>query len=155
MKKIILVLLVLTICGLAFGKDSIYSFTLRDTSGNAYCNIAYVRNYTTSPGVTPKTLVGGWYYNAQCDGKYYPGGGFKFAVSPYYQYGSGAVLALNSPAYFTYTGYGAWQLLVNVTYKTWTAYWSTDYYGNYLVNYGTWINGSAPEVKGAKDAAQR
>jgi len=156
-KKMLIVLAVVMFCTLAASaKDTLYEFTLRDTGGGAYCNIAFVRNYTPGAPV-PKALVGGWYYNALCDGNYYPGGGFKFAVSPYIQYGTGAVLALNSPAYFTYE-YVAFQLLVNPTAHTWTIYWDNDNYGNYLVNYGTWVNGTASEVKtntSKRDAAAR
>jgi len=154
MKKALLLLSIVMVFSLAASaKDSTYEFTLRDTGGNAFCNVAFVRNYTPGAPV-PKVLVGGWYYNALCDGLYYPGGGFKFGVSSYLQYGNGAVLALNSPAYFSYETV-AFQLLVNTKYHTWTIYWDNDYYGNYLVNYGTWINGSSPVVKGAPDAAKR
>ncbi|MBI3644464.1 MAG: hypothetical protein HY233_00625 [Acidobacteriales bacterium] len=154
MKKMLFVLSLLMVCSVAASATD-YAFTLRDTNGNPYCNVAYVHWYSSNPGVTPKALVGGWYYNAMCDGNFYPGGGFKFAVSSYYQYGSGAVLALNSPAYYAYTG-NAFQLLVNKNYHTWTIYWDTDMYGNYLVNYGTWINGASADAKGStRDAAQR
>src|SRR5438477_2186731 len=92
MKKLSLVLALMMFCSLAASAaDTFYNFTLRDTSGNAYCNIMYLRLYTPGAPV-PKALVAGYYYNPNCDGTLAPASGFKHAQSAYLQYGSGAVL---------------------------------------------------------------
>jgi hypothetical protein len=152
MKKTLMVVALLLVCTLAVSaKDTIYSFTLLDTGGGSYCNSMWLRVYT--PGApAPKVLVGGYYYNANCAGTYSPAGGFKHAVSSYLQYGTGAVLDVSTPGYGTFN----WEVLVNPTTHTWTAYSANDNYGNYLWNYGTWKNGYVPaDSKTAKDASAR
>lgn len=159
MKKLSLVLALLVVCSVAAtAASTTYSFTLRDTSGNPYCNAAFVHWYSPGAGI-PKVFVGGYYYSAECDGNFYTAGGFKVALPTTVQYAGSTtpVLPLNSPAYWSYTG-NAFQLLVNPTYHTWTIYWDTDFYGNYLVNYGTWVNGTAAQAKaqvGTKDSTKR
>ncbi|MGH9641446.1 MAG: hypothetical protein ACRD3Q_03390 [Terriglobales bacterium] len=154
MKKTFVVVafvLICTLAAMAVPKDTIYNFTLLDTGGGAYCNSMWIRLYT--PGApAPKALVGGYYANANCAGGIAPAGGFKHAVSPTLQYGTGAVLDVSTPAYGSFN----WEILVNPATHTWTSYRADDNYGNYLVNYGTWQNGYLPaNSKTAKDVTTR
>jgi hypothetical protein len=158
MKKMVLVISMLMLFSLAASAaDTVYNFTLRDTSGNPYCNVVYVRLYKPAAGF-PKAVVGGWYYNPGCNGTYAPAGGFKHGISPLFQYSaSGPVLDFTTPGYWnssTLTGF-SWELLINPVYHTWAGYQAGDYYGNYLINYGTWVNGTGPEQAGTKDATAR
>ena len=155
MKKTLLVFSLLMLFSMAASAaDSFYNFTLRDNSGNPYCNIAYMRLYTPGSPV-PKVVVAGYYYNANCDGNVYPGSGFKHALSPNLQSGFlGAVLDLGTPAYFNYTGTNT-QLLVNTAHHTWTLYQSSDFNTNHLVNAGTWVNNTSADTKSTKDASAR
>src|SRR5437667_4646249 len=142
MKKLSLVLALMMFCSLAASAaDTFYNFTLRDTSGNAYCNIMYLRLYTPGAPV-PKALVAGYYYNPNCDGTLAPASGFKHAQSAYLQYGSGAVLDASTPAYFKYTSTNT-QVLVNPAARKWALYQSSDFANNFLINYGTFVNGTS------------
>jgi hypothetical protein len=157
MKKTSLILALLVVCSLAASaKDTYYDFTLRDVNGNPYCNIMYLRLYTPGAPV-PKSVVAGYYYNPDCDGTIVPASGFKHAQSPYLQYGSGAVLDASTPAYFKYSGANT-QVLVNPAKGTWALFESSDYTNNLLINYGTFVNGTARQAKAehaTKDAAKR
>jgi hypothetical protein len=154
MKKLSLVLALMVVCSLAASaKDTYYDFTLRDTSGNPYCNIVYLRLYTPGAPV-PKAVVAGYYYSPACDGTVVPASGFKHGQSAYLQYGSGAVLDASTPAYYKYTGVNT-QVLVNPK-GTWAIYQSSDYTNNYLINYGTFVNGTARQhAETKRDAAKR
>jgi hypothetical protein len=154
MKKLSLVLTLLMISSIAASaKDTYYSFTLRDTGGSAYCNIMYLRLYTPGAPV-PKAVVAGYYYNPECDGTAVPASGFKHAQSPKLQYGTGPVLDASTPAYYKYTGVNT-QVLVNPK-GTWAMFQSSDYTNNYLINYGTFVQGEVMQKAGnKKDAAKR
>lgn len=155
MKKTLFVLTLMMLSSLAASaSDSIYNFTLRDNSGNPFCNIAFLRLYSPGAGI-PKAVVAGYYFSAQCDNNLYPGSGFKHGLSPKFQGNfTGAVLDLSTPAYFNYTGANT-QLLVNTAAKRWTLYQSSDFNTNNLINSGTYVNGTAADSPSTKDAAQR
>lgn len=158
MKKMLLVVCCVLIVSLAASAaDTVYNFTLRDTAGNPYCNVVYARLYKPAAGF-PKAVVGGWYYNPNCNTTYAPAGGFKHGISALFQYAAtGSVLDISTPAYWNssnLTGFN-WELLINPVYHTWAGYQANDYFGNYLINYGTWVNGTAPDKPGNKDASAR
>lgn len=152
MKKLIFVLLMVAICSLAVSaKNSYYNFTFRDPNGGTYCDGMYLMLYTPSPGVTPKTLVDGYHWNSDCGGSYANVNGFKAGVSPYYQYNAlGAPMIVGSPVGGNGSAGGTQLIyLVNITYHTWCLWVSGGGAGQYVYNYGTWINGKAP-VQGTK-----
>jgi hypothetical protein len=160
MKRILFLLVVAAMCA-AFvptASATTYNFTLRDTSGNAYCDGLYLVLYSSSPGVTPKTLVDGYHWNDNCSGAYASANGFKAGVSSYYQYsGTGAVLIVSDPGYGgSGGGYGYNTLwLVNTTAHHWTGYFGQNGGGEYVFNYGTWINGAVAQSGGTKTAGKR
>ena len=163
MKRILFLLVVAAMCA-AFvptASATLYNFTLRDTSGNAYCDGLYLVLYSPNPGVTPKSEVDGYHWNDNCAGAYAAANGFKAGVYSGYQYsGTGAVLIVSDPGYSSnagYTGgYGYNTLwLVNTTARHWTGYFGTYGGGQYIFNYGTWINGAVSQSGGTKTAGKR
>jgi len=148
MKKMLLVLALVAVFSLsASAKTSVYSFTFRDTAGNAYCDGLTLYLYGT-----PKTLVDGTHNNDNCAGAFTGVNGFKGSVSYLYQYnGTGAVLMVSDPILAS-TGV-MW--LVNTTYSNWTAWESGAGAGEFVVTYGTFVNGTAADKKGTKAALGR
>jgi len=157
MKKLLLVVcLVLAFALSSYAADTNYAFYFRDTAGNAYCDGMSLRLYTPSPGSVPKAIVGGYHFYYDCV-NYASVGGFKHALNYAYQYAaSGAVLDVVSPAYGLQGLNQSEQYLINPKYHTWILYTGNDFYGNYVFNYGTWINNAGPIVKnGATKSSSR
>jgi hypothetical protein len=146
MKKKMLVLLcvVMMSCLLASAKNTYYNFTFQRYDGLYFCDGMSLVLY----GV-PKTLVDG--VQTGCDAGFNTNG-FKASVSAFYQFSAtGATMVMStsndSPNGLIY--------LVNPKYGTWINYKSGAGAGEFVVNYGYWANGVAPEQKGAKSSSQR
>jgi hypothetical protein len=133
----------------AFAAATLYNFTFRDTSGNAYCDGMFVYLYK---GAGSKTLVDGQHINGgTCAGTTYVNG-FKAGIAPLYQYnGLGANLII---ADTTIPGVSL-MYLVNPVYSTWTLWESGGGGGEFIVNYGTFVNGTTAVKKGSKGSALR
>ena len=156
MKKSLLALCVILVFAVSgFAADTQYAFYFRTTGGTAYCDGMYLRVYTPGSGV-PKAVVGGYHFYYDCT-NYSSVGGFKHGINAAFQYAaSGAVLDVADPAFGLEGVNRSEQWLINPKYHTWVLYSGNDYYGNYVVNYGTWINNAGPISKnGATRPASR
>ena len=154
MKKLLLVVTVLTLVASfsvpASAKTSVYAFTFRDTSGNPYCEGLTLALYSPG-GVEPKALVDGYHFNANCGGTTVNVNGFKAGVSTYYQYsGTGAVLVVSDP----FLGTGV-TFLVNTAVSRWTGWESGGGAGEFVFNYGTYVNGTMADKRGTKPVTER
>ena len=155
MKKMLFVLLAVAICAsfVSTASATTYNFTLRDVNGNAYCDGYYLVQYKIY-SYAPKSGVDGYHWNNDCAGDFSGVNGFKAGVSTYYQYNAtGAALVVGDPWLGEYlNGYNT-MTLVNPVYHTWI-YWLSNYgSGEYILNYGTWINGATPT--GTKSSRKR
>ena len=151
MKKILILLSLMMACCVAVNAAATsYQFTFRDTGGNPYCDGMYLALYK---GAGSKTLVDGYHFNTFCQGTYTGVNGFKAGVHAAYQYNAAGATMIVSDPVGGGTGMGVvW--LVNPTYRTWVVYFSGFGAGEYVGNYGTWINGARAEGKGNKPAIQ-
>ncbi|HUM03836.1 MAG TPA: hypothetical protein VLT90_00145 [Terriglobales bacterium] len=156
MKKMLFVLcLVLTLTLGAIAKDTIYTFNFRSAAGSSYCDGMSLRLYTPGAGI-PKALVGGTHFYFDCTNNSSVGG-FKHGIGAAFQYAaSGAVLDVADPAYALGGIYApqnrSEQYLINTKYHTWVLYSGNDYFGNYVVNYGTYV--AASESMGKNGATK-
>jgi hypothetical protein len=158
MRKLLLLLTVLTMVATftvaASARTTTYSFTLRDTSGDAYCD-----GFTVYLYGSPKTLVDGYHWNDNCASAQTNVNGFKGGVAPAYQYsGSGAVLIVSDPLFGNGADGGSGLVwLFNAAYGTWIVYESGGGAGEYILNYGTFINGEVVKdvEKGTKPSIRR
>jgi hypothetical protein len=155
MKKMLLVVTIMALVAsfsvTASAATTLFHFTLRDTSGNAYCDGMFFYSYGT-----PKTLVDGYHYNDNCAGGQSNVNGFKAGVSSSYQYGAGAAFIVSDPLFGNGSGGGTGLVwLVNPVYKTWTLWESGGGSGEFIGNHGTFVNGTVAGQKGTKAATQR
>jgi len=158
MKKLLLAVTIMALVA-SFGvtasaSSTLYDFTFRDTSGSPYCDGLYFYNYNSYP--YPKALVDGFHWNTFCSGTSYVNG-FKAGVSYGYQYsGTGAVFVISDPDLGNGSGGGTgivW--LVNPVYKHWILWYSGGGAGEYVVNYGTFVNFTRADAKGSTLSSQK
>ncbi len=150
MKKLVLLLTLVAMLSplAANAKTILYDFTFRNTSGTAYCDGFYVYLYGT-----PKTLVDGYHWSYDCAGSDAYVNGFKASVSANYQYSAtGATLIVSDPAFGVTNGS---VYLVNPLYNTWTLWRSGGGSGEYVFNYGTFVNFTHADKKGTKSSGAR
>jgi hypothetical protein len=146
-KMLVLLCVVMMSCMLASAANTYYSFTFQDHSGFYFCDGMSLVLYHSGSG--PKTLVDGTQTGCYAG---YNTNGFKAGVSPYYQFSAiGATMLLgtatNSPSSLIYQ--------VNATYHTWLNWESGGGAGEFVVNYGYWTNGVAPQGKGTNASGRR
>jgi hypothetical protein len=162
MKRMFLVLsLVLASALTSFAaKPTNYGFYLRDTAGNAYCDGFQLQLYSPGAGI-PKAVVGGYHFDYDCVGSIASVGGFLHGISPKFQYAAlGNVLDVSDPTLALTGSNASLSWLINTKYSTWIVYSGNDFFGNYVINYGTFVNGSvkqgsAPAKNGATKPAYR
>lgn len=154
MKKICLVLSMLMVCSLAASAASTtYAFTFRDTAGNPYCDGMVL---VLSKGAGPKTLVDGYHFNSDCAGNAMGVNGFKAGVAAAYQYNAlGATMIVGDPVWqFVIGNQTNLTFQVNSTYHTWIIWASNFASGEYVVNFGTWVNGTRADSRGTKPSTK-
>ena len=142
----------------AFAASTLYDFTLRNTSGTAFCDGMVLYLYKgTEFGTGSKTLVDGYHWLTDCSSTSSAVNGFKAAIAPQYQYGGiGANLIVSDPEFGNGALGGQGQVwLFNPAYGTWTGYFSGGGSGEYVFNYGTWVNFTHADKKGTKAASKR
>jgi hypothetical protein len=143
----------------AFAAATLYDFTFRNTVGTAYCDGLFVYLYKgSSPfGTGGKTLVDGFHWNDNCGGGQTNVNGFKAGIAAPYQYnGIGANLIISDPLLGDGLGGGTgivW--LVNPVYGTWTLWESGGGAGEFVLNYGTFVNLTHADKKGSVPATKR
>jgi hypothetical protein len=136
----------------AHAKKTLYNFTFLDPNGNAYCDGFKVFLYGS-----PQSLVDGYLFNAQCQGANPWVNGFKAGIPAVYQYNAtGATLVISDPEFGDGAAGGVGTMwLVNPTYQTWVVYQSQGGQGEFVQNFGTWVNGRMESRKASKSALQR
>jgi len=176
MKKLLLVMSIVALFSLAANAktpSTTYNFYFLTANGDPYCDGMVVKNYGN-----PQTLVDGFHFDVFCflelgmEDISVPVNGFSAPVASNYQFGgSGNVMIVGDPtvalgeceenlfepAHGTsdfncpFLSFLATVYLINPTTNTWTLWVSGGGSGEYVVNWGTFIPGSAPSAKASKD----